>query len=81
MVNAVCPGWVNTSMAHEGLEGMAAGMGVTKEEAHGIAMQSVPMGRMGEPEEVAAFVRWLLSSESVGITGQALDMNGGAYMG
>ena len=80
MVNAVCPGWVNTSMAHEGLEGMAAAMGVTKDQAHEIAMQAVPMGRMGEPAEVAAFVRYLLSPESVGITGQGLDMNGGAFM-
>ena len=80
MVNAVCPGWVNTSMAHEGLEGMAAAMGVTKDQAHEIAMQAVPMGRMGEPAEVAAFVRYLLSTESVGITGQGLDMNGGAFM-
>lgn len=80
MVNAVCPGWVNTAMAHEGLEGMAAAMGVTKDEAHGIAMQAVPLGRMGEPEEIAGLVRWLLSADSVGVTGQGLDMNGGAFM-
>jgi len=80
MVNAVCPGWVNTSMAHEGLHGMAQAMGVSKDEAHAIAMEAVPMGRMGEPEEIAGFVRWLLSDESVGITGQGLDMNGGAFM-
>jgi len=80
MVNAVCPGWVNTSMAHEGLEGMAAGMGISKEEAHAIAMRDVPMGRMGEPDEIAGLVRWLLSSDSLGMTGQGLDMNGGAFM-
>ena len=80
MVNAVCPGWVNTAMAHDGLEGMAAGMGISKDEAHAIAMQAVPLGRMGEPDEIAGFVNWLVSEHSVGITGQGLDMNGGAFM-
>lgn len=79
-VNAICPGWVNTAMAHEGLEGMASGMGVSVEEAHSIAMQAVPLGRMGEPEEVAGLVAYLLSDDARGITGQALDMNGGAFM-
>ena len=79
-VNAVCPGWVDTDMAREGLEGMAAGLGVTVEEAHAIAMQQVPLGRMGKPEEVAALVAWLTSDEARGVTGQGLDINGGAYM-
>ncbi|MCB9913647.1 MAG: SDR family oxidoreductase [Planctomycetes bacterium] len=79
-VNAVCPGWVNTAMAREGLEGMAAAMDVSYEQAHAIAMQAVPLGRMGEPEEVAGLVRYLLSADARGITGQALDMNGGAFM-
>lgn len=81
MVNAVCPGWVDTEMARAGLEGMAAGLGVSFEQAHELAMSSVPMGRMGEPEEIAALVAWLLSSDAVGMTGQGLDMNGGAFMG
>ena len=79
-VNAVCPGWVDTAMAHEGLEGMAAGMGVTVDEAHAIAMQAVPLGRMGKPEEVAGLVRWLASDDARGVTGQGIDMNGGAFM-
>ena len=79
-VNAVCPGWVDTAMAHEGLEGMAAGMGVSKEEAHAIAMQAVPMGRMGRPEEIAGLVSWLASDDARGVTGQGIDMNGGAFM-
>ena len=79
-VNAICPGWVNTAMAREGLEGMAEGMGVSFDEAHAIAMQAVPLGCMGEPEDVAGFVRYLLSEDARGITGQALEMNGGAFM-
>lgn len=79
-VNAICPGWVDTDMAREGLEGMAAGMGVSLQQAHDIAMQAVPLGRMGRPEEVAGLVAYLLSPDARGMTGQAVDMNGGAFM-
>jgi NAD(P)-dependent dehydrogenase (short-subunit alcohol dehydrogenase family) len=79
-VNALCPGWVNTSMARQGLEGMAQGMGVSLEEAHRIAMSAVPLGRMSEPQEVAGTVRWMLSADARGLTGQAVDLNHGAFM-
>jgi NAD(P)-dependent dehydrogenase (short-subunit alcohol dehydrogenase family) len=79
-VNAVCPGWVNTDMAHQGLEGMARSMGVTVEEARRIAMSDVPLGRMSEPEDVAGLVAWLASDDARGVTGQGIDMNGGAFM-
>jgi len=79
-VNAVCPGWVDTDMAREGLEGMARGMGVSFEEARRVAMSAVPLGRMGAPREVAGVVRWLLSDDARGVTGQGVDANNGAYM-
>ena len=79
-VNAICPGWVDTSMAHEGLEGMAQGLGISKSEAYELAMREVPLGRMSQPEDVAGLVAWLLSKDARGVTGQALDMNGGAFM-
>jgi len=79
-VNAVCPGWVNTSMATEGIEGMAHGMGISVEEARALAMSDVPMGRMSEPADIAGLVAWLISEDARGVTGQALDMNGGAFM-
>jgi NAD(P)-dependent dehydrogenase (short-subunit alcohol dehydrogenase family) len=79
-VNGVCPGWVETSMALEGLQGMAKAMGTTPEAARAVAMQSVPMGRMSAPEDVAGLVAWLLSPDARGVTGQALDMNNGAFM-
>jgi len=80
-VNAVCPGWVDTDMAWEGLDGMAAALGITREEAHAQAMRAVPLGRMSRPEHIAGLVRWLFSGEAIGVTGQGLDMNGGAWMG
>lgn len=79
-VNAVCPGWVDTAMAREGLAGMAQAMGCTVEEAHAQAMEAVPRGRMGTPDEVAGLVAWLIGRDSRGVTGQALDVNGGAWM-
>jgi ketoreductase len=79
-VNAVCPGWVDTQMARDGIEGMAEGMGTSFEEARAIAMAAVPMRRMSEPEDIAGLVSWLLSSDARGVTGQGLDMNGGAWM-
>jgi len=79
-VNAVCPGWVNTQMARDGIQGMADAMGLTYDEAYAEAMRAVPVGRMSEPEHVAGLVAWLLSEDATGVTGQALDMNGGAWM-
>ena len=79
-VNAICPGWVNTDMAWEGIGGFAEAIGGTREEAYAEAMQAVPLGRMSEPEDIAGTVRWLLSPDARGVTGQAIDQNGGAFM-
>jgi NAD(P)-dependent dehydrogenase (short-subunit alcohol dehydrogenase family) len=78
LVNAICPGWVNTDMAQNGLQGIADGIGISKNEFFDIAMQSVPLKKMSEPEEIAALVYYLLNQTS--ITGQAIDINGGAVM-
>jgi NAD(P)-dependent dehydrogenase (short-subunit alcohol dehydrogenase family) len=80
-VNAVCPGWVNTQMARDGVQGMATAMRISYEEALAIAMKDVPAGRMSEPEHIAGMVAWLVSEDARGVTGQGLDMNGGAWMG
>lgn len=79
-VNAVCPGWVDTEMAWEGIDGMAAGMKVSRDEAYKLAMSAVPMGRMSQPSDIAGLVGWLVSGDAPGLTGQGLDMNNGAFM-
>lgn len=79
-VNAICPGWVDTQMARDGIDGIAAAVGKTHEEAYEMAMGAVPLGRMSEPEDVAGLVAWLVSKDARGVTGQSLDMNGGAWM-
>jgi len=81
LVNAVCPGWVDTDMAWEGIDGMAQGMQVSREEAHRIAMGPVPLGRMSTPDEIAKTVAFLMSADATSITGQGIDVNAGAWMG
>ncbi len=76
-VNAICPGWVATEMSFSGLDAM----GPTREAAYEAAMSFVPMGRMSEPAEIAGTVAWLLSEEAKLVTGQAIDHNGGAWLG
>jgi len=76
-VNAICPGWVNTEMAWQGLDAFE---GLTREQAFEVAMREVPLGRMSEPAEIAGTVAWLLSADATGVTGQAVDHNNGAFM-
>jgi NAD(P)-dependent dehydrogenase (short-subunit alcohol dehydrogenase family) len=80
-VNAICPGWVDTQMARDGIQGMADSMSISYDEALAQAMSLVPAGRMSKPAEIAGMVAWLCSEDSAGMTGQALDMNGGSWMG
>jgi 3-oxoacyl-[acyl-carrier protein] reductase len=69
-VNAICPGLFDTDMARENC---------TPERLAAYA-NSFPVGRLGEPEEVAALVAFLCSSDAAYITGAALDINGGDLM-
>jgi NAD(P)-dependent dehydrogenase (short-subunit alcohol dehydrogenase family) len=78
LVNAICPGWVDTDMAHEGLQGIADAIGVSKAAFFDIAMQSVPLRKMSTPDEIAALVSYLVQQQS--ITGQTIDINGGSVM-
>jgi NAD(P)-dependent dehydrogenase (short-subunit alcohol dehydrogenase family) len=76
LVNAICPGWVETEMAFQGLDALPG----TREESYAEAMREVPLGRMAQPEEIAGTVAWLFSDDARSITGQAIDQNGGSRM-
>ncbi len=80
-VNAVCPGWVDTELAWTAIDATAAASGGTREDAYRDAMAAVPLGRMAQPDEIAGTVAWLLSADARGVIGQAIDHNGGAWMG
>ena len=80
-VNAVCPGWVETDMAWQGIDAIVSATGMSREAAVAEAMREVPLGRMGQPEDIAGTVAYLLSPGARGVTGQAIDQNGGAWTG
>ena len=81
LVNAICPGWVETEMARSGWQNIADANGQTLEQARGDALALVPTGRAAQPEEIAALVAFLLGPGGRSFTGQALDPNGGSWMG
>ena len=80
LVNALCPGWVETEMAKAGIQNLADRQNVPFEEAYQEQMGFVPLGRMSDPEEIAEFVAYLFSPEQRSITGQSLDINNGSFM-
>lgn len=79
-VNAICPGWVETDMAVEGMTLGAAAMGTTYEDFRRRALRAVPIGRIIQPDEIATLVRFLASPSASAITGQTYNICGGQIM-
>jgi 3-hydroxybutyrate dehydrogenase len=79
-VNALCPGWVDTEMAAEGMRQGADATGKTFDEFRERAIGAVPIKRIIQPEEVAELVRFLTSSAAGAITGQTYNICGGQTM-
>jgi NAD(P)-dependent dehydrogenase (short-subunit alcohol dehydrogenase family) len=77
-VNAICPGWVETDMARSGMESISRRLGIPVEQFRSEALARVPMGRMLRSEEIVPLALYLLSEESAMMTGQALNLCGGA---
>jgi acetoacetyl-CoA reductase len=69
-VNCICPGYIATEMV----------MAVPKEVLDKTIIPQIPVGRLGQPEEVARCVVFLASDQSGFITGSVLSANGGQYM-
>ncbi len=78
--NALCPGWVETDMALQGVEDCAKAEGIPAAEFRRRAEARVPLGRFIEPSEVARLSLFLASDAGAGITGQAINLDGGAAM-
>jgi meso-butanediol dehydrogenase / (S,S)-butanediol dehydrogenase / diacetyl reductase len=76
-VNAVCPGFVETKMWDyidgilSPMEGLPPGGALNKRVAN------IPLGRIGQPEDIANAVSFLASSDSDYMTGQAINVTGG----
>lgn len=79
-VNCVCPGFVATAMQSRELEWEAELRGVRVEEVEQMWVADTPMGRLEQPEDVARAVAFLVSADAGFITGEALAVNGGAFM-
>jgi NAD(P)-dependent dehydrogenase (short-subunit alcohol dehydrogenase family) len=79
-VNAICPGWVETDMALQGMTSGAAAMGITVDQFKEQAMSRVPIGRMIQPDEIATLVKFLASPATSAITGQTYNICGGQTM-
>ncbi|SPD76215.1 3-oxoacyl-(acyl-carrier-protein) reductase [uncultured Desulfobacterium sp.] len=68
-VNAVAPGFIDTDMT-----------AVLPEKIKETFIQQIPLGRFGQPEDVAETVYWLCSDAASYITGQVIHVSGGMYM-
>jgi NAD(P)-dependent dehydrogenase (short-subunit alcohol dehydrogenase family) len=79
-VNALCPGWVDTEMAAQGMQQGADATGQTFEEFRERALGAIPLKRIIQPEEVAELVRFLASPAASAITGQTYNICGGQTM-
>ena len=69
-VNAICPGYIGTEMVRA----------IDEKVLNERIIPQIPIGRLGEPEEVARCVVFLASDESGFITGSTLSANGGQYL-
>ena len=69
-VNAICPGYINTEMVQA----------VPKDVLEKSILPLIPVGRLGEPEEIARCVVFLASDDAGFITGSTLSANGGQYV-
>ena len=79
-VNAVCPGFVRTSMQEREIVWEAELRGMTPEAVRAEYVSLTPLGRIEEPEDVADVVLFLASDASRFMTGQGVNVTGGVRM-
>lgn len=73
-VNAICPGWVDTAFNQPAIDFMGG-----RKAQEEVVASIVPLGRQGEPSDIAPMFVYLVSDESRYMTAQALTIDGGVY--
>jgi NAD(P)-dependent dehydrogenase (short-subunit alcohol dehydrogenase family) len=79
-VNSVCPGYVATSMQDRELVWEGELRGIAPAQVFELYIKDTPLGRIETAEDVARAIAFLLGPDSAFITGEALSVNGGAFM-
>ena len=79
-VNAVCPGILRTAMWEKILDARSERTGVPREEVFARAVETMPLKRPQEVEDIANMVLFLSSEVSRNITGESININGGGRM-
>jgi len=79
-VNCVCPGYVATAMQDRELAWEAELSGISVAAVRELYIADTPLRRLETPEDIARVVAFLLGPDAAFITGEAVAVNGGAYM-
>ena len=79
-VNAICPGYIDNELTRKNAQMMAEKTGKSVDEVLKLFAKSSPQNRLIAPEEVAEMALFIASEKAVGITGQAIGVDGGAVM-
>lgn len=79
-VNAICPGYVDTPLTDASISNIVSRTGMTEAQARETLAKTSPQQRLIEPDEIAALAVFLAQESSKGITGQAINIDGGGVM-
>jgi NAD(P)-dependent dehydrogenase (short-subunit alcohol dehydrogenase family) len=79
-VNAICPGYIDDERTHENAKLMAEKTGKSVQDILQLFAASAPQNRLIAPEEVGSLALLMASEKLAGMTGQAINVDGGAVM-
>jgi 3-oxoacyl-[acyl-carrier protein] reductase/sorbitol-6-phosphate 2-dehydrogenase len=80
LVNCICPGTMDTEMTRAGFADVGEGSNQPAEELIKAKAKTIPLGRLGTPDDMAAMVAWLASDAASFTTGSALNLTGGEML-
>ena len=80
-VNVVAPGLIDTTLTETTTARLSNMRGLTVAETARMRLAGIPLGRAGQPDEVAAAIAWLLSRDAAYVTGTTVTIGGGLLAG